>query len=187
VSRSQADRSARWRSQRRLARDREFKEDLRDRHLEEDERRKAEADAEAFLKQQQLELAELEARQKARGLLTEDAAPIKLDINAVSRPPPKEAPRPEVIAPKPKVAFEEDEETEDAGQKKKRTLVKLEYDADQPLGEEITEAERIARRNAKLLSVRRMVPSDRRALWETPIEWAALTDVSLDGAFATSS
>lgn len=155
---------------------------MRDRHLEEDERRKAEADAEAFLKQQQIELAELEAHQKARGLLTEDAAPIKLDINSVPRPPPKEAPRAEVVAPKPNVAFDEDEEMHDAAQKKRRTLVKLEYDADQPLGEEISEAERIARRNAKLLSVRRMVPSDRRALWETPIEWAALSNVSHAGS-----
>lgn len=122
------------------------------------------------------ELAQLEAEQKARGLLTEDAAPIKLAMSAVSRPEPKEEKR--VVPPPPsKVAFDEEEEAAmDPALKKKRTLVRLEYDG--PEDKEISEAEKIARRNAKLLEVKRMVPEDRRSLWASEIEWAALSQVS---------
>jgi hypothetical protein len=156
----------------------EFQADLRDKHREEDERRKLEADAEEFLQKQMQEFAELEAQQRARGLLTEDAAPVKLAMSSVPRPEPrKEEKKP--AAPPPKVAFEEDEETmEEVDKKKTRTLVRLEYDgpADK---DDVSEAERIARRNAKLLEVKRMVPNDRRSLWASVIEWAAISQVSL--------
>lgn len=122
------------------------------------------------------EMAELEAQQKARGLLTEDAAPIKLAMASVPRPEPKEEKK--VVAPPPSnVAFDEDEEVNgEAGTKKKRTLVRLEYDG--PEDKEISDAEKIARRNAKLLEFKRVVPLDRRSLWASTIEWPALTQVS---------
>lgn len=150
---------------------------MRDRHREEEEKRKLEAESEEFLKRQMAELAELEQQQRARGLLTEDAAPIKLAIGSVPKPEVKEEKKPS--APPPKVAFDEDEDMDDASNlKKKRTLVKLEDDT--PIDrDEMSEVERIARRNAKLLEVKRMVPADRRDLFNTPIEWAALTDVGV--------
>lgn len=120
----------------------------------------------------------MEEKQKARGLLTEDAAPVKLAMSMAPTPGPKETKKVEPVVHKPNMAFDEDEELEAAGVKKKRTLVKLEYDGPAPLGEEISEAERIARRNAKLLEVKRMVPDSRRAVWSSVIEWDALTDVS---------
>ncbi|KAK1927911.1 hypothetical protein DB88DRAFT_56444 [Papiliotrema laurentii] len=165
---------AKWRSHRQQARNREYQDDLRDRHREEEEKRKLEAESEEFLKRQMAELAELEQQQRARGLLTEDAAPIKLAIGSVPKPEVKEEKKPS--APPPKVAFDEDEDMDDASNlKKKRTLVKLEDDT--PIDrDEMSEVERIARRNAKLLEVKRMVPADRRDLFNTPIEWAALTD-----------
>lgn len=125
------------------------------------------------------ELAEMEEKQKARGLLTEDAAPIKLAMSSAPISTPKETKKAEPAVHKPNMAFDEDDELEAAGVKKKRTLVKLEYDGPAPLGEEISEAERIARRNAKLLEVKRMVPDSRRAVWGYTIEWDAFTDVSV--------
>ena len=168
----------RWRSARQQARNREYQDDLRDRHREEDERKKLEAESEEFLKKQMAELAEMEEKQKARGLLTEDAAPIKLAISSAPTPTPKPV-KTEPVGHKPNMTFDEDDELEAAGVKKKRTLVKLEYDGPAPLGEEMSEAERKARRNAQLLEVKRMVPDSVRAVWGSKIEWDALTEVSV--------
>lgn len=170
------DNSAKWRSHRQQARNREYQDDLRDRHREEDERRKLEAESEEFLRKQMAELAELEEKQRARGLLTEDAAPIKLAMNAVPKPEVKEEKKPP--PPPSKVAFDEDEEMEDGSrQKKKRPMVKLEDDSGVDR-DEMTEVEKVARRNAKLLEVKRMVPTDRRALFDYPVNWDAIPLVS---------
>ncbi|ORX35471.1 hypothetical protein BD324DRAFT_632974 [Kockovaella imperatae] len=165
-----ADRS-RWRAQRQKVRQREFQDDLRDRHREEEERRTLEAESEEFLKRQMAEMAELEEKQKAAGLLTEDAAPIRLAINALPKEV-KEEKKPDVVPPKPGIAFGGDDDDEDEKEKKKkRTLVKLEYE-----GDGLTEAEKIAQRNAKLLEIKRDVPRDRRALYAMAIQWAAIPE-----------
>jgi RNA-binding protein 25 len=120
------------------------------------------------------EMAELEARQKARGLLTEDAPMIKLAIDA---PPEIKEDKPEP-PPRPKAAFGEGDDDEmDGGPKKvKRTLVKLEYDGGMGI-ENVNEAAEAARRNAQLLEVRNGIPRDKRRLWSLDIEWEAMTPV----------
>jgi RNA-binding protein 25 len=170
-----ADNRRRWRAQRRQVRQREYQDDVRDRQFEEDEIKRLEAESEAFLKKQMAEMAELEARQKARGLLTEDAPMIKLAIDA---PPPtvkEDKPEP---PPRPKAAFGEGDDDEmDGGPKKvKRTLVKLEYDGGMGI-ENVNEAAEAARRNAKLLEVRNGIPRDKRRLWDFDIDWEAMTPV----------
>lgn len=122
------------------------------------------------------EMAELEAQQKARGLLTEDAPMIKLALDA--KPESKEEKKPDV-APRPNMAFGEgDDDDEEGGPKRKgRTLVKLDYDEKDLKGENVNEAEMAARRNARLLEIRGQIPRDQRRLWSTDIAWAAITPV----------
>ncbi|WVN85529.1 uncharacterized protein L203_100676 [Cryptococcus depauperatus CBS 7841] len=113
-----------WRARRQKFRQSEYQADLRDRQHEEDERQALERESEEFLKQQMAELAELEKTQRARGFLTEDAAPIKLAMNRVALPTSKEEKKPAAL-PKSRVQLQGDEDEEDNGQKKKRTLVRL--------------------------------------------------------------
>lgn len=127
------------------------------------------------------EMAELEAQQKARGLLTEDAPMIKLNLDA-KPDTKKEDKKPETSA-RPNVAFGDNEDEDDDGgpKRKQRTLVKLEYDENDRKGENVNEAEMAARRNAKLLEIRGQVPRDQRRLWSTDIAWAAITPVCVAG------
>lgn len=157
---------------------REYQDDVRDRQREEDELKALEAESEEFLQKQLAELAALEEEQKKRGLLTEDAAPIKLalSLEAGASEPVKEEKKPDVAPkPRPAVAFDGDEDEEViAEKKKKRTLVKLEYEG----GSVLSEAEQLARRNAKLLEIRTSVPKEKEKLWSTSLDWSAITDVS---------
>jgi RNA-binding protein 25 len=172
-----ADDRRRWRSQRRQLRQREYQDDVRDRQFEEDEIKRLEAESEAFLKKQMAEMAELEARQKARGLLTEDAPMIKLALEKAPEVKKEDKPEP---PPRPKAAFGENDDDDESGPKKnKRTLVKLEYDESDRRLEVVNEAEQAARRNAKLLEVRNGIPRDKRRLWSYEIIWDAMTPVSL--------
>lgn len=134
------------------------------------------------------EMARMEEEQKQRGLLTEDAAPIKLALGSSSAaaapaapsaaPTPKSAPiRPATIA-RPPVAFGGDDEEEDvaADKRKQRTFVKLDYDESAMAS--MTEAERVAMRNAQLLDVRNQISRDRRTLWSVQLDWEAINEVS---------
>ena len=164
---------ARWRIQRQTARIREYQDDVRDRQLEEDERKALEIESEEFLKRQMLEMAELEERQREAGLLTEDAAPIKLAITRPVNHEIKREEKPDIGSKfRPGISFDGEEEEEDPAKKKKRTLVKLEYE-----GDGLTEAEKIAKRNARLLEIRALVPKEKKRLWTTSIEWAAVNEV----------
>lgn len=153
---------------------------MRDRQEEEQELKVLEAESEAFMRQQMAEMAELEAKQKARGLLTEDAPMIKLALDA--QPDIKEdKKKADAAPPRPNVAFgggDDDDDDYDGPKRKQRTLVKLEYDEQEKKGDNINEAEMAARRNAKLLDIRNRVPRDQRRLWSMDIEWAAITPVS---------
>ncbi len=165
----------RWRTQRQAARTREYQDDVRDRQLEEDEVKALEQESEEFLKRQMIEMAELEETQKQAGLLTEDAAPIKLAINPPVFPEVKKEEKPDLAGSRhrPGINFDGDEEEEDPAKKKKRTLVKLEYE-----GDGLTEAEKVAKRNARLLEIRAQIPRERKRLWSMDIEWAAINEVS---------
>jgi RNA-binding protein 25 len=150
---------------------------VRDRQLEEDEIKALEKESEELLKQQMAEMAALEDQQRKAGLLTDDAKPIKV---ALAPPPiaPVEKKAESSSRPRPGVTFDQEDEELDPSKKKRRTLVKLEYDE----SDGSTEAERIAKRNAKLLEVKAVIPRDRRALWHSRIEWAAISEVGPDDA-----
>ncbi|KAK4687335.1 RNA-binding protein 25, partial [Tremellales sp. Uapishka_1] len=163
-----SDRS-RWRAQRQQARLREYQDDVRSRQQEEDELKALERESEDFLQRQMVEMAELEEKQRRAGLLFDDAAPVKLALQVQPEAKVKDE-KPDVGKAKAGVTFDADED-EDALAKKKRTLVKLEYD-----GDGLTEAERLAKRNARLLEIREHVPRDKRSLWALPIEWAAIKE-----------
>jgi hypothetical protein len=152
---------------------------VRDRQFEEDEQRALEKESEEFLKKQMAELAELEDKQRRAGLLTEDAAPIRLAMAPVIEPK-KEEKKPETapVKPRPGLTFDNDEDDE-AAIKKKRTFIKLD-DAGE-VDESLTEAERAVQRNARLLGIRKQIPKEKRRLWTTRIEWAAINEVSCIG------
>ena len=147
---------------------------MRDRQLEEDERKAFEQESEEFLKKQLAEMAELEQKQRKAGLLTEDAAPIKLAIGRALPEHKEEKPDIGPVKARPSIMLDGDDEEEDPANKKKRTLVKLEYDQ----GPGLTEAEKVATRNAKLLDIRSQVPKEKKRLWAMSIEWAAMNEVS---------
>jgi RNA-binding protein 25 len=163
-----ADDRPRWRAQRQQTRLREYQEDIRDRHREEEESRALEQESEEFLKRQLVDMAEMEGKNRQAGLLTEDAAPIRLALKTALPEVKEEVPS----KPKPNVTFDGDEDEEDAAAKKKRTLVKLEYD-----GGGFSEAEQVAKRNARLLEIRASIPRDRKSIWSLRIEWAAVNEV----------
>ncbi|ORY21007.1 hypothetical protein BCR39DRAFT_554400 [Naematelia encephala] len=161
----------RWRNQRQHARTREYQEDVRDRQLEADEAKALEQESEAFLQKQLEDMASMDNKQRRAGLLTEDAAPIKLAIAApVVDVKPEE--KPATIVARPGVSFDGDEE-DDTISKKKRRFVRLEDDGDL---KDMTEAEKLAKRNARLLEIKTQIPPDRRELFSTSIEWAALNE-----------
>ncbi|KAK8865624.1 hypothetical protein IAR55_000768 [Kwoniella newhampshirensis] len=173
-----ADR-AQWRARRGKLRMREYQDDVRDRQLEEDELKALERESEEFLKKQLAEMAEMEEQQRARGLLTEDAAPIKLDIKPVfSEVKPKnEEKKPVAAPPKTGVAFGDDDDDESGEKKKKRTFVKLDFDGEMDGG--LTEAEKIAKRNARLLEIKLSIPRDKKSLWASEIDWAAVGESTI--------
>lgn len=171
----------RWRNNRQQFRNREYQEDVRDRQAEQDEIKALEKESEDFIKKQMEEMERMEVEQKQRGLLTEDAAPIKLDLNV--RPPTAPAdvkpaaPVPSAAPSRPApVAFEEDDDEEVAADKRKhRTFVKLEYD--ESALAKMTDAERAAITNAQLLDVRKQIPRDKRTLWGLSLDWDAINEV----------
>lgn len=116
------------------------------------------------------EMASLEAKQRAAGFLFNDGAPIKV---APEKATIKiEAPLP-VNSGKAKttVAFgAEDEEEED--RQKRRRLIKLDED------EDLSDAERAARRAAKLNDLKKTVPEGKDGLWAYKVKWDAITEVS---------
>jgi RNA-binding protein 25 len=132
------------------------------------------------------EMAELEAQQKARGLLTEDAPMVKLALDAKPEVKKEEKPEPAI---RPKAAFGEndDDDDMDGPKRKQRTFVKLDYDESDRKIENVNEAEMAARRNAKLLEIRNQVPREKRRLWSMGIEWAAMTPVGCPSASSFNS
>ncbi|WWC68325.1 uncharacterized protein I206_102250 [Kwoniella pini CBS 10737] len=166
---------ATWRARRQRARQQEYQDDVRDRQQEEDELQALERESEEFLKRQMAELAELEVEQKAKGLLTEDAAPIKLNLN-IPAPAPEVKVKEEkkLVVPHKPIVLAGDEEEENE-QKKKRTFIRLDND-DINSGDGLTQAERIAKRNAKLLEIKKGLPERRRDIFKSSIDWAGINE-----------
>lgn len=158
--------------QRQHQRLREEEEDTEDRRQEGMELKALEAESEDFLKRQMAEMVTLEEKQRQAGLLAEDAAPVKLAIvtDAVAEPKEEKAAS---LQPhrRPAMALGDDED--DAGiQKRKRALVKLEYE------QELDEAEEQARRKSRLVEISRQVPSSKHSVFDSQVEWDMLSHVS---------
>lgn len=158
-----------WRSQRQKQRIREEKEDVEDRRQEDAEMKALEAESEDFLQKQQAELEARENKGRQIGLLTEDAAPIKLAIAAKAVPEPVVEKKP-LPAPAPPALALGDEEEENVVHKKKRALVKLEYE------QSLDQAEEEAKAKARLLAITKQLPESTRAFDES-IDWRAIAKV----------
>lgn len=151
---------------------REEEQDLEDRRLEDMECKALEAESEDFLQKQMAELASTEEKQRQAGLLSEDAAPIKLAIVARALPEAEDKPATPHSAPKPALALGDDED-DTIVHKKKRALVKLEYE------QGLDEAEERARRTARLLDISKQLPSDRSSVFNGSVNWDLLSSASL--------
>jgi hypothetical protein len=136
-------------------RTREYEDDVRDRQAEQEEARRIEKESEAFLERQMQELSAIKSESKDQGLLSEDAAPVRLALAAV----PKAEPAPRAAPPLAGVTLEGDEEEE--VRRKHKTFVKLDDDAKAGM----STAERAALRNAQLLDIRATIPADRAGLF----------------------
>jgi hypothetical protein len=189
-----ADNSTRWRNTRHLHRTREYQDDVRDRQAEQDEIKALEKESEEFMRRQMEEMARMEEVQKQRGLLTEDAAPVKLAL-AVPATAPEPAAKakakveqaPVKARPAPAIAFDNDDEEEVAADKRKqRTFVKLEYD-EKDVVDSTAEAEKAVARNRQLLEVRSRVPRDKRTLWGMELNWKAINEVRTSPSFCPFS
>ncbi|BEI87165.1 hypothetical protein CcaverHIS002_0705110 [Cutaneotrichosporon cavernicola] len=168
---------AEWRRQRQQQRIREEEDDIEDRRLEDAEIKALEAESEDFLKQQAAEMAAMEEKQRKKGLLTEDAAPVKLNLSTakITVPEPKE----EKSAPvaKPGVTFGDDEDEDEASAaKKKRTFVKLDYD--QIVAEAgIPDEAEVAKQKARLLEITKSLPTSTRSIFRSSVDWSAVQQV----------
>jgi hypothetical protein len=155
---------------------REEEDDLEDRRQEDAEIKALEAESEDFLRQQMAELHSMEDNQRQSGLLTEDAAPIKLAIVAKGLVEPKDdKPVSATVPHRPALALGDDED-DTLVQKKKRALVKLEYE------QSLDAAEESARRAARLLDISKRLPSSKSSVFRGDIKWAILDNVSSDPA-----
>jgi hypothetical protein len=144
---------------RQAIRRREYQDDVRDRQHEEEEKIALEKESEEFMQRQMQEMAELEAKQRAAGMLFDDAAPVKLSAPAV--PIKVEALKPQ---PKPAVAMGGDEEEEEAT-RKRRTIIKLD-DADSK-----------AKNESKLREIKASLPTGTTDLFKYRIKWEAVHSV----------
>lgn len=163
---------AQWRAQRQQNRQREDQEDVDDRRLESEELKSLEAESEDFLQKQMAELASLEEKQRQAGLLADDAAPVKLAIAAQAVAEPKETkPTATQLNPRPTIALGDEDDDANA-QRKRRALVKLDYEKG------LDEAEEVAKTRARLLDISKNLPRSVGSIFDSVIEWSAVQAVS---------
>lgn len=171
-----ADR-ARWRAMRRLAREREEREDRMDLEAERRQTEAAKRESEAFLSQQ----AELFAKmsggaggKKEDVLQLDEGTKITLSLtkplaNAAAGQGPTTVVKKDVL-----MEAEEDDQF-----KRKRELIPLTYEG--VVDEEesgMTEEQKLARRQKKVRELVKSIPSDKDALFAKDVRWEKLTDVS---------
>lgn len=161
-----------WRQKRQQARVREEHDDIDDRRKEDAEIKALEAESEQFLQRQMEEMAKLEAEQRQAGLLTEDAAPVKLAITTKIEPPVVKSPVPQV--PQKAALALSDDEDDTAVRKKKRALVKLEHEDGHD--QVMEDAEEQAKRAARLLDIRKHLPTRPRDVFAESVHWRAVED-----------
>ena len=158
----------------------EYQDDVRDRQREADEQAAIERETDDLLKRQMDEMADVEAKGRAAGLLFDDAKKIKVAIGASTSQPQitltpstsaatvKTETKPKPAPPRAAAAsaFGADDEEDDV--KKKRTLVRLDED----------KSNIEAKVRAKLIEIRKGIPMSPAELWSYKLKWEGLTQVS---------
>ncbi|KAJ9125126.1 hypothetical protein QFC22_000080 [Naganishia vaughanmartiniae] len=183
-----ADRS-KWRSERQRPRRQEYQDDVRDRQREADEQAALEKETEDLFKRQMDEMADIEAKGRAAGLLFEDAKPIKVAIGAPAPLLPlganasiatsssiasvKTETKPKVVAARGNAASAFGAEDDEEDVKKKRTLVRLDEDAG-------VKSNIQAKTQAKLTEIRNGIPKSPAELWSLKLRWEGLNPPVLD-------
>jgi RNA-binding protein 25 len=159
------DRS-RWRHMRSRRLATEEQSDRESRMLEEREAEHLRRESEAFLERQMEDMQALQDEQRKAGMLLDDGAPVRL---AVSLAAAASAAKTEGTAGGAgvKVAFNAEEDEEEAARTRKAPLVKLDFS---------TTANPEMQRE-QLEKVKSMVPRDKVALFKAKVRWDALTDV----------
>jgi RNA-binding protein 25 len=177
---------SKWRSERQRPRRQEYQDDVRDRQREADEQAALEKETEDLFKRQMDEMADIEAKGRAAGLLFEDAKPIKVAIGAPAPLLPsgtnasvatsssvaavKTETKPKVAAARGNAASAFGAEDDDEDVKKKRTLVRLDEDAGVKSNIE-------AKTQAKLTAIRNGIPKSPAELWSLKLRWEGLSSV----------
>lgn len=104
--------------------------------------------------------------------MSEDAAPIKVAL-ALSRAPEQKEEKKSAPAPTPRAALALGDDDDDGlVQKKKRALVKLEYEAG------LDAAQKKARETAQLIEISKRLPSSKGSVFRADVNWAVLEKVS---------
>ncbi|KAI0629778.1 hypothetical protein C8Q77DRAFT_1064858 [Trametes polyzona] len=153
----------RWRAvrARRLATEQAADEESR--LYEEREAENLRRESEAFLARQMDEMQALQEEQRKAGMLLDDGAPVKLGVSLAA------ATKKTDNAPKEKAAvFGQDEEEEEAIQKRKVPLPKLDL------------AESGEKAKERLEKIRGEVPRDKETLFKGKVRWDGLSDVMID-------
>ncbi|KLO06972.1 hypothetical protein SCHPADRAFT_909891 [Schizopora paradoxa] len=154
---------ARWRSTRARRLAAEEAADNESRIYEEKEAENLRKESEAFLARQMDELQALAEEQRNAGMLLDDGAPIKLNMNLAPA-----APKTEATAETKVAAFAQDDE-EEGYKKRKVPLVKLDFSATE--GEKAKEL---------LEKIKNNLSSEKDVLFKTKVRWDGISDQLID-------
>lgn len=140
--------------------------DAESRELNKDKSRAA-ALADSFLEQQAFEInAKVNPEQQGIGI----AQPLRLRMTRESFKTAPASPAKRTVEEVEGLLEEDDEEESYKPSAKKRMLIPLEYDGDEPVEDSASKAH-------KLRAVVASIPSDTKGLWEYPIQWDVLDNV----------
>lgn len=137
--------------------------DTESRLYEERETENLRRESEAFLARQMEEMQALQDEQRSAGMLLEDGAPVKLNVQHAAV-----AGKPEEGKTAKKIEFATDEDEEELARKRKVPLVKLDFSS----------AESGEKAKERLEKIRASVPQERDTLFKAKVRWDGLSDVS---------
>ena len=121
-------------------------------------------ESEAFLARQMDEMQALQDEQRKAGMLLDDGAPVKLNVNvSLAQAAPKAEGAAKEKAP---VVFAAEEEEEDGIRKRRVQLPKLDL------------AEGGEKAKERLEKIKGSVPHDKETLFKAKVRWDGVTDVS---------
>lgn len=157
--------SVRWRHIRARRLEAEEINDEKSRKYEEQEAENLRKESEEFLARQMDEMQSLAEEQRKAGMLLDDGAPVRLNVSIAA---PTAGGKDGAEKSKTNAVFVEEEE-EDALNKRKAPLVKLDFSVAES-SEQIQE---------RLLRIRDSVPHEADPLFKSKVRWDALSDVGL--------